>query len=179
MQKTPSLLKTFFLLTFALISAAASLQASPTLASIIKIPPASKDVSYKDLICTETDKAMITEIITALGENGKLSLLMKRDHLKELGARISHIHPLKFLAVIFSHPQLKSYMLIVFDDYFKRTNFMDDLGPALSREAEKGKLDLYWKDFAHEVRIPPANIRPFFDNRDWENLVRYLMHYDN
>src|SRR3990167_9942727 len=173
------LLRGFFCFSaLVLFFAVSSLQAQP-LASIIKIPPASKDLSYKDLICTETDKMMIAEIITALGENGKLSLLMKQSHLKELGARISHVHPLKFLCVIFSHPQLKSYMIIVFDDYFKRTNFMDDLGPALSREAEKGKLDLYWKDFAAEVKVPPANIKPFFDNRDWENLVRYLMHYDN
>ena len=56
------------------------------LASIIKIPPGTghKDLSYKDLPCSDQDKANIFELITTLAENGKLSLFLKQGYLKEI-----------------------------------------------------------------------------------------------
>lgn len=52
-------------------------------ASIIRFPPADNaDAQYKDLICTDRDKANIYEIITTMAENGKLSLLLSHNHLK-------------------------------------------------------------------------------------------------
>jgi hypothetical protein len=153
--------------------------ASAPLAQIIKIPPGgSKTIAYKNLACSDKDRAMIAELITTMGENGKLSLLMKQSHLKEIGVRINHVHPLKFLAVIFSQAPLKAHMNVIFDDYFIRSRFMDGLAPRLDREAEKKTLDLYAKDFAKEVKVPVDNIRTFFQSRDWENFVRYLMRYE-
>ncbi|HSX26946.1 MAG TPA: hypothetical protein VLE89_08085 [Chlamydiales bacterium] len=150
--------------------------ANPTYSSIIKIPPAGGgEIGYKDLICTEQDKANIYEIITTLSENGKLSLLFKQDHLKQLGTQINHVHPLKFLSTIFSNPRLRYCMYDIFDDYFKRNGFMDGLGPSLQKESEKGKLDPLLSDFAKEVNVAPELLRPHFQARDWENLVRKLM----
>lgn len=63
----------------------------------------------------------------------------------------------------------------IFDDYFKRNGFLEGLGPSLTREAEKGKLDPYLNDFAAELNIPVNQIRTYFQTRDWENLVRYLI----
>ena len=67
-------------------------------------------------------------------------------------------------------------MYYVWNDHFKRNGFLDGLAPSLTREAEKGKLDQYLKDFAAEVGVTVENIRPYFDVRDWENLVLYLIH---
>ncbi|MBI3508977.1 MAG: hypothetical protein HY069_05035 [Chlamydiia bacterium] len=157
------------------------------LASIIKIPPAeTSDSSYKSLLCTQEDKDMIDELITTLGENGKLALLTIQSDVRRLGAQINHVHPFKFLAVIFSTPRLKEHMKNnIFSDYFKRNGFMDGLGPSLSREALKGKLHPYIDDFAKEVNVSPDMLRQLFDNRqwsgsdwsnrDWEKLVYFLI----
>ena len=149
---------------------------SSPFASIIKFPPVGgqKD-TYKDLTCTDQDKANIFELITAMAENGKLSLLLKQSYLKNIGAQINHVHPMKFLGAIFSNPRLKECMVEIFDDYFKRNGFMDGLGPSLTREADKGKIEPYLNDFAAEVKIPADKLRPFFQSRDWEELVRFLM----
>ncbi len=152
----------------------AKYQPSPLL-SIIKFPPPEKGESYKDLVCTDDDKANISEIITTMAENNKLSLLLKQSYLRNLGAQINHVHPLKFLGAVFSNPMLKECMIEIFDDYFKRNGFMDGLGPSLTREAEKGKLDPLIKDFAVEVHVSPESIRPYFQKKDWEGLVRFLM----
>ena len=118
--------------------AAMPLQAS---ASIIKFPPkeTKTETGYKDLVCTEQDKSNIYELITTMAENGKLSLLLKKSYLEQIGAQINHVHPLKFLAAIFSNPRLKMCMIDIFNDYFKRNGLMDGLAPSLQKEAERGK----------------------------------------
>jgi len=117
----------------------------------------------------------IYEIITTMSDSSKLSLLFKQTHLKELGDRINDVHPLKFLASIFSVPHLKSCMGLIWHDYFKRTGFLDGLAPSLSREADQGKLQALLPDFASELNLTVENIQTFFDSRDWENLVLYLI----
>ena len=144
--------------------------------SIIKIPvPKPKDIPYENIPCSERDKVCVREIITTMGENGKFSLLFMQGHLQALGAEIEQLHPLKFLSSIFMYPELKPHMAEIFDDYFKRTGFMDGLGPNLSLEADKQRLNQYIDQFAAEINMQPEKIRPYFENRDWEALVRVLI----
>lgn len=148
----------------------------PLTGSIIKKPPVKPvETSYFQLECTEQDKANIYEIISTMAEKGKLSLLFQQSYLREIGAQINHVHPLKFLAVIMKEPYLKSCMSYIWDDYFKRNGFMDGIAPALSREAEKGKLEFHLDEFAKDVGLPKEHIKAYFDVHDWENLVLYLI----
>lgn len=148
-----------------------------SIASIVKFPKKGpKDPSYQELACTQEDKDKIYEIITTVAETGKLSLLVKRGHLKALGAEINHVHPLKFLSTIFTHPYLRSCMWEIFDDYFKRKEFMEGLGPSLHREADRGKLAQHIEPFAAEVGVSAEMVRPHFESREWEELVRFLIH---
>jgi hypothetical protein len=149
---------------------------SSGMASIIKKPPAKAvETSYEELVCTEQDRMNIYEIISTMAEKGKLGLLFQQNHLREIGAQINHVHPLKFLATIFKDPHLKSCMYYIWDDYFKRNGFLDGLGPSLTREAEKGKLELYLKDFAMDINISGETLKAYIDVRDWENMVLFLI----
>lgn len=147
--------------------------------SIIKIPPAHQaELLYKDLIFTEQDKLYICELITTMSQSNKFQLLFKQSHLKMIGAQINHVHPLKFISTIFSDPELKSLMPTIRDDSFKWSGLLDGLGPSLTREAIKGKLQLYLNDFAEEVHLAPEAIRPYFESRDWDNFIRFLIESD-
>ncbi|EKE08696.1 MAG: hypothetical protein ACD_17C00043G0004 [uncultured bacterium] len=149
---------------------------TPLMGSIIKKPPVKPvETSYHDLECSEQDRANIHIIIATMAEKGKLALLFQQSALREIGAQINHVHPLKFLAVIFKEPYLKSCMSYIWDDYFKRNGFLDGLGPSLFREAEKGKLDLYLEPFAKEIGLQKEDLKPYTDVHDWENLVLYLI----
>ncbi len=148
----------------------------PLTCSIIKKPPVkSTEVLYKDLVCTEQDQKNIHELISTMAEKGKLGLLFQQSRLREIGAQINHVHPLKFLALVFKTPHLKSCMYYIWDDYFKRNGFLDGLGPALTREVEKGKLHFYLPDFATELGLPKDTLKGYFDARDWENMVLFLI----
>ena len=52
---------------------------------------------------------------------------------------------------------------------------MDGLAPNLTKEADKGKLDQYLQDFCADVKAPIDHIKKYFQNRNWEGMVRYLM----
>ena len=146
------------------------------LAVVIKIPPAkAQDETYDELVCTEQDQSHISEIIKTMAEYGKLSLLFKQNHLKQLGAQINHVHPLKFLEVVFSDVELKHCMGEIFEDYFKKTGLLDGLGPSLSREMEKGKLNQHIEAFSKAISVSAEGIRPYFQTADWEALVRHLI----
>lgn len=142
----------------------------------LKEPKAKKQDAYDKLPCSEQDKACVHQIITTVAENGKLSLLFKKNELKALGSQINHLHPLKFLSAIFSNPDLKQRMGQIFGDYFKRNAFMDEIGAGLTSESEKGGLThSIIEKFAKEVNMPAAQLRPFFDNQDWDGLVEFLI----
>jgi len=144
--------------------------------SIIKKPPGKPtETLYNDLTCSEQDRANIHEIISTMGEKGKLGLLFQQNHLREVGAQINHVHPLKFLAVVFKDPHLKSCMFYIWDDYFKRNGFLDGLGPSLTREADKGKLMMYLSDFAEDIGSSVEALKSYVNARDWENLVLFLI----
>lgn len=149
--------------------------AEPAAASIIKKPPEkAKDLTYSELPCTEQDKAHIYEIISTVAENNKVSLFFLETNLKEKGAQINHVHPLKFLSTIFSHSYLKGCMRPICEDRFKYKGFMDGLASSLSREAEKGKLMVYLHEFATEIDVSPDPLRVYLEGRDWDGLVYFL-----
>lgn len=146
------------------------------LAGIIKIPPKVVEESYKDLICSDVNRMKIYELITTMADNGKISLLFNHQtRLKTLGVELEQVHPLKFLAVIFSNPQLKACMYKVFDDPFKRTEFVDGITPNMMRQLEKGKLLPFIADFAREVGRSDQEMRPYFHTLNWDGLVTYLI----
>ena len=152
-----------------------SLLSLPLVGSMLKKPPSRPtESSYKELVCTDQDRENIREIISAMGEKGKLALLFQQTYLRELGTHINHVHPLKFLSVIMTDQYLKSCMTIIWNDYFKKKGLLDGLVPALSREAEKGKLQLYLPDFANEVGVLHEDLKPYTDVYDWENMVLFI-----
>lgn len=146
-------------------------------ASIIKRPPAKPvQMKYHEIPCSDEQKAHIHEIVSTVAETSKISLYFKQQHLKRLGEEISDVHPLKFLAAIFSSAHLKVHMAYIWNDYFKRTEFMAGLAPSLSQEMDKGNLLIYLDDFAVEVGVKGEELHPYFSTRSWENLVYFLIH---
>jgi hypothetical protein len=149
----------------------------PSLAAIIKIPTkVAPQETYSDLVCSPTDRANIHDLITTMAENGKISLLFNHQNtLKAIGVALEHVHPLKFLGVIFSNPHLKACMGKIFEDYFKRTEFVEGLTPGMMRQLEKGKLVPFLADFAKEVNVPEGQLHPYIQSLNWEGLVRHLI----
>lgn len=147
------------------------------IASIIKFPPEGdkSNAAYSELTCTIEDMACIYEIITTVAEHTKMSLFIKQNHLRQLEVQIIHVHPLKFLATIFKNPILRVCLKQIADDSYKWPEVIKPLSSSLTREADKGKLEKHLLDFSADIGVSSDHIRKYFQNRDWESLVRALM----
>ena len=146
-------------------------------AAIVKIPSkGQKNESFAELPRTAEDEVKITDLISTMGSNGKIALLLHHERrLRKMGDELRYIHPLKFIGFIFSKPDLKEHMGSIFDDFFKRINFVKDYSQAIDVFDLKNMLVIYVDDFCKEVDVNPDKIRPFINNKDWEGLLRFLI----
>jgi hypothetical protein len=134
-----------------------------------------RGVAYIALACTEEDRLCIYEIISTLAKTNAALLLFKEERLNEVGEQIRHLHPLKFLSSVLTHPYLKGCLREIFDDFFKRRGFLSGFTPNLLREVEKGTMDCYQVEFAQEVQIPLESFASFLQSRDWEGMIQALL----
>jgi hypothetical protein len=147
---------------------------------MIKIPKkdTSENLSYQELPRTQDDEVKIDELITTLGSNGKINLLLYHEkRLRKIGDELRYLHPFKFLGYIFSHPNLKTHMKDVYEDYFKRTNFIKDLSQTLDMYDLRNKVYIYLDNFSSEVNIPQDKIKIYIDKKDWNGLLKFLVYY--
>ncbi len=143
--------------------------------AIIKIPNGKLAEKYDELICTPEDVINIQELIQTLGTHGKIDLFLHHEkRLRTIEQKIRHVHPLKFLAVIFRDPVLKSHMKKVYGDFFIQKNFLDNLSTNLNNEIEKRKIYPFLTDFCKEISQKEMDIKPFVDRKDWKGLVNFL-----
>ncbi len=150
---------------------------SPIVAGIIKIRP-NKNVKYTDLPCSEEDRSRIVEIFSTMGKHGKISLLLNhKSRLEQLGDEIRHVAPLKVLEVLCTTPNMREYLLLVMDDYFKRSNFLEGITPNLNSDATKGKLQEFLPDFATAVGTQKENLEPFVVKKAWREFIEYLFEH--
>ena len=130
--------------------------------------------TYEELICTEIDRATIFEIISTLGEKGKIQLLFKKTYLNQIGDSVRHVHPLKFLSVIILQPELKKDLRRILDDYFKRSGFMEEMNTSLSLHLAQGTLLPYLSDFCAEVGISYDLVQKYCYKKEWDKLIQFL-----
>ncbi|NGX33694.1 MAG: hypothetical protein K1060chlam1_00034 [Candidatus Anoxychlamydiales bacterium] len=149
------------------------------LSAIIKFPPKdTKPMTYQELPRTFEDESKIDDLIVTLGVHGKIALLLNHERrLRKMGDELRYIHPFKFVGYIFSKPRLKEHMASIFDDYFKRTNFVKDYAQTMDIYDLRNKLVIYLDDFSNEVGVSVDKIKPYIDNKDWEGLLRFLISY--
>lgn len=145
---------------------------------LVKVKP-EKNEPFSNLRLTNIDKENITFIITSMGEQGKLWLLVHKSELSEKGDKIQGVHPLKFLAVIFKDEYLKKVcMPTILNDYYKKKNFIEGLGASMTREAQKGKIQKYMPDFLMEINLDKKHsekLLEFVEARNWEGFVWYIV----
>jgi len=153
-----------------------------SLAAIVKISPKDRNQTYTQLRRTQEDEDKIDDLIYTMGSNGKIVLLFQHEkRLRIIGDELRPVHPLKFIGYIFSKhkpedkPDLQTQMGNVFDDYFKRSNFVKDYAQTMDIFDLKNALVKYINDFSKEVDVSPDKIMPFINDKDWEGLLKFLI----
>jgi hypothetical protein len=145
------------------------------------------DPVYSKLLLTEDEGATIYKIIDALGNWGIPKLFKKEAEMTELGNKVQHVHPFKFLEKVINTPELKTAMLTVEDGFlslkwrgfFEGSTHSPGFTAKCEREFAKDNLDLYIVGFCQAVKANPEQVRFFVEKKEWEKLVRFLIKLEN
>ncbi len=132
--------------------------------------------NYYDLM-TDSDKKELYFIMKTLALKSLLELAKYKSKLEKSGDRIDHLHPLNFLAAIFTDEELKAYVHairkrggMVWDKFIGGfSNTMDE-----EYRLDNLSMDLF-HDFSHRVGIDSNLIASKVQNREWADLVKLLI----
>ena len=124
---------------------------------------------------SEKDKENIYDLFYALGNKGKLELLLKVRELMNLGEDIKHVHPLRLLGHIFSQKELVKAMEVIEKSKFKWPRFFTPLKHSIETELKINNLNCHLEDFAKEIDISSKKLKPFFHHKNWVGLVKFLI----
>jgi hypothetical protein len=124
----------------------------------------------------------VAYIVTTLAETPYARLLGKRKELKKRGKHVEHLHPLKFLTIIFSNEHLRAALHVLRgrDGFFKGISvwdeFKDELFASLTKETKhKNMKEEYILDFARALEIDSAAILGVAQAQSWGKFIDTLL----
>ncbi len=125
---------------------------------------------------TAQEKKDLSELVRTLANEMQPALLGKKGHLESIGDRIVHLHPLKFLTIIFTDNELKVCMKNMDGKAFVWKKFQGETVESLAKEHKAGNLKHEMvNDFATKVGLSGGEIIPFISGQKWEQLISYLI----
>ena len=131
---------------------------------------------FAPLMANET--ADIRHIVTSLANRSLVHLLANRGEFEAAGDRVDHVHPLKFLTVIFTDEELKVCIRNMRGRGWVWSNFAAGLTDSLATESNIDNLrvdQIY--DFASTVEIDPSMIQPSLEQKRWEEFINLLIEH--
>ncbi len=142
---------------------------------------------YNKLPLTEEEGGIIYQIIDTVGNLGEFKLWKRKEEINTLGSKVQHVHPFKFLEVVFNTPHLKQSMIKIEDSFLsqKWRGFFDgtDQQPGFTakceREFARDNFAPYIVGFCQVVKANPEQVRHFIEKKEWEKLVRFLIKLEN
>jgi hypothetical protein len=121
------------------------------------------------------EQKIIAKIISTIGSKNEILLLLEKRSLERKGKEIEHVHPLRFLSVIFTDRELKAYFRSIRKSHFKWGHLLDGLSRRLEEEADRDNLLRYLPAFSQLLEVNLDVLRVLAHNRDWEAFVTYLL----
>ena len=136
---------------------------------------------FYQLRLTVDDQSNISKMIKNLGELGWIGLLKKKSDMEKIGDSIIHVHPLRFLGHVVSNPSLKKQLPKIMGDFIKRKSFLNGHGKRIgfaqrmTNEINRNNMMQYVPGFAQQIGVSKESLQKYFNNHDWESLIRDLM----
>jgi hypothetical protein len=118
---------------------------------------------------TENEKNDIRYIITTISGKSKFSLLFQQSALNRAGNRTTQVHPLNYLAFIFTDPELKPASQRIERVVWKR--FSESMGENLAKEAERQNVFEFISDFAEKIGVDKSQLLAAAQNNRWQDFI--------
>lgn len=125
---------------------------------------------------SEREKKDIAQLVNTLGLEPLVKVASKHAELKKIGERIEHIHPLRFLACIFTDEQMKAAMQALKSRSWIFDEFMTGIKGTLDQEMSRDNLQPHQiHHFSGAVGLDLTHLAPHFESRQWEGLIHTLI----
>lgn len=127
--------------------------------------------------CSQEDRVKIGKVISILDDYPVLTIVSHVAELDQLKAEINHVHPLLFLATIFSDPILKKKIKRVFNDFWKypyQVKFLEGVEKGIKRYTIQ-QLDPYLENWATLLHTKKDVVQPLIAGEKWKMLVLHLL----
>jgi hypothetical protein len=141
--------------------------------TVLSVKKAHRDYTAS---VSKKEKQDISHIITSLANKALTTLWSEKSDLKKVGDRIDHLHPLRFLGIIFTNEELKAGIHGIRDRGWVWDEFSTGLYDNLAKESNANNLtDAQISDFAKRINIEVGMIQPSLQNRQWKQFINTLI----
>ena len=124
---------------------------------------------------TSAECGDIALIIKTLANNSLTKIKSAESSLKKAGDRIDHVHPLQFLACIFTNEELKVCMRNLQGRSWVWKDFLKGVVETLSAENSRENVLPFLADFASRVKVDVNALIPIAQAGRWERFVNMLI----
>lgn len=115
-------------------------------------------------------------ILKTLATKNPLSLGLMQTNLTAAGARIAHIHTLRFLLTIFLDPELNDYIHTTQTKTVVWNSFISPLKTSLTDAVSKGDMkDEYIVHFSQQLQLPYDQVANLAATQKWDDLINLLL----
>lgn len=122
------------------------------------------------------DKQNIAYVVKTLANKNEISLLFYKNTIESSGAKVNHVHPLKFLQTIFTDEELKIGMRNIRRKSLVWKSFRDGIADSLTDETNNNNmLHEYLPLFASAVQVDINMIAPLYQQRNWCDFIEALV----
>lgn len=129
-----------------------------------------------DARLTSSEKEDISYIVNTLGMASLGKITKNKSALKRAGKRVDNVHPLNFLAVIFSDDKMRTAIHAMKDRKWVWDGFYDGIRGSLSEESAKDNLkEAFVEDFCHRLNIDAHKVLPLVQIHEWNNFIKTLL----
>ncbi len=142
---------------------------------ILKCATSDEMNRYYSLDFSKSDVANTNKIIKSMGEHALYRLLLMKRELEKAGDRIEHVHPMRFIGHIFSHPKLANHMREVKRSRFKWSNFIGGFSRKMEAESKANNLIPYVAGFCEVTGANMQTVNHYILRKDWAGLVVHLI----
>jgi hypothetical protein len=125
---------------------------------------------------SDKEKADISYIVNTLSDLPTPKLLFYKSSLTQAGDRINQVHPLNFMATIFTDEVLRVKVRNIKRKGWVWKDFMGGLRNSMNEEKAKGNLKTeFFDDFCSRVGIDYRKIENPISRNNWDDLVDVLI----
>jgi hypothetical protein len=144
----------------------------------ITVKPTKKNGSFRYYYApvSPQEKKEMRYVLTTLAQNSLANIASSKSSLKKAGDRFSHVHPLKFLSVVFTDEELKACIHAIRDRGWIWDEFLNGVIGSLKEETTSQNMrPEFIHDFASVVGINVSLILGAIQEERWKDLINILI----